>query len=163
MESRPPLEFAFSRMNYILLLAGIAVIILGFALMSGGGSDDPDVFAGDYVLDDQSFIELAEGQFEVSEQVREKLAPLRNKVFEEETAMLEAIEKAVGPSTYESNRFKIRSAATIHADIFSARRISLAPIVVLFGYGFIFFAIMYKKKSTDTTVKQTTDTPYVKS
>lgn len=31
--------------NYILLLAGFAVIVLGFVLMSGGGSDDPDVFS----------------------------------------------------------------------------------------------------------------------
>ena len=30
--------------NYILLLAGFAVIVLGMALMCGGGSDDPEVF-----------------------------------------------------------------------------------------------------------------------
>lgn len=34
----------FSRMNYILVLVGIAVIALGMILMIGGGSDDPDVF-----------------------------------------------------------------------------------------------------------------------
>lgn len=163
MESRPALNFAFTRMNYILLLAGIAVIIIGFALMSGGGSDDPNVFAGDYVLDEQSFMELAEGQFEVSEDVRQKLSPLRDQVFEEETAMLAAIEKAIGATAYESNRFKIRSAATIHADIFSPRRISLAPVVVLFGYGFIFFAIMYKRKEDRDSSNPTPDTPYAKS
>lgn len=34
----------FSKMNYILVLIGIAVIALGMILMIGGGSDDPDVF-----------------------------------------------------------------------------------------------------------------------
>ncbi|CDN32961.1 hypothetical protein BN938_2896 [Mucinivorans hirudinis] len=30
--------------NYKLILAGIALIIIGFLLMVGGGSDDPNVF-----------------------------------------------------------------------------------------------------------------------
>ena len=30
--------------NYILLLAGFAVIVLGMVLMCGGGSDDPEEF-----------------------------------------------------------------------------------------------------------------------
>ena len=30
--------------NYILLIAGLAVIIIGMVLMTGGGSDDPNVF-----------------------------------------------------------------------------------------------------------------------
>ncbi len=30
--------------NYILLLAGLVVIILGFVLMAGGGSDSPSEF-----------------------------------------------------------------------------------------------------------------------
>ncbi len=30
--------------NYKLMLLGLGVIILGFILMAGGGSDDPDVF-----------------------------------------------------------------------------------------------------------------------
>lgn len=30
--------------NYILLLIGFAVILLGFILMSGGGSDSPEEF-----------------------------------------------------------------------------------------------------------------------
>lgn len=30
--------------NYILLIAGFAVIIIGMVLMAGGGSDDPNVF-----------------------------------------------------------------------------------------------------------------------
>jgi len=39
-----PAEFAFGRENYILMLVGIALIIIGFILMTGGGSKDPKVF-----------------------------------------------------------------------------------------------------------------------
>jgi hypothetical protein len=38
-------EFLFGKINYKILLIGIGVIILGFLLMSGGGSDDPNVFS----------------------------------------------------------------------------------------------------------------------
>ena len=77
MESTPdtPTNFAFGRSNYMWLGIGIAVLILGYVLMSGGGSDDPNVF-------DES--------------------------------------------------------------IFSFRRITLAPAVVLAGYGVIFYAILKK-------------------
>ena len=37
-------EFLFEKINYKILLIGIAVIVIGFILMSGGGSDDPKVF-----------------------------------------------------------------------------------------------------------------------
>ena len=37
-----------TRRNYILLAAGFAVIVLGFVLMAGGGSDSPDEF--DYAM-----------------------------------------------------------------------------------------------------------------
>jgi Protein of unknown function (DUF3098) len=40
-------EFLFEKVNYKILLAGIAVIAIGFILMSGGGSDDPNVFNED--------------------------------------------------------------------------------------------------------------------
>lgn len=40
----PQQEFLFEKVNYKILLIGIAVITLGFILMSGGGSDDPNVF-----------------------------------------------------------------------------------------------------------------------
>ncbi|MFZ9777267.1 MAG: DUF3098 domain-containing protein [Schleiferiaceae bacterium] len=36
--------FLFQRGNYVLMLAGIALIVLGFILMSGGGSEDPNVY-----------------------------------------------------------------------------------------------------------------------
>jgi len=38
-------EFLFEKVNYKILLIGIAVIAVGFILMSGGGSDDPNVFS----------------------------------------------------------------------------------------------------------------------
>lgn len=37
-------EFLFNKVNYKILLVGLAVIALGFILMSGGGSEDPNVF-----------------------------------------------------------------------------------------------------------------------
>jgi len=40
-------EFLFDSINYKILLIGIAVIALGFILMSGGGSKDPNVFNED--------------------------------------------------------------------------------------------------------------------
>lgn len=69
--------FAFGKLNYKLLIIGFAIIVFGFILMAGGGSDDPNVF---------------------------------------------------------------------NEDIFSFRRITLAPIVVLFGFAFEIYAIMRKPK-----------------
>lgn len=40
-------EFLFEGINYKILLIGIAVIAVGFILMSGGGSDNPNVFNED--------------------------------------------------------------------------------------------------------------------
>ena len=46
MEKR---DFAFGRMNFILLAIGMVVVIIGFILMSGAGSTDqaynPDIFS----------------------------------------------------------------------------------------------------------------------
>ena len=64
--------------NYKLMLIGLAIIIIGYVLMTGGGSDDPNVF---------------------------------------------------------------------NEEMFSFRRITLAPIVVLAGCGFEIYAIMYKPKN----------------
>lgn len=61
--------------SYKMILIGFGIVVLGFILMMGGGSDNPDVF---------------------------------------------------------------------NDKIFSFRRITLAPIVVLSGFGFIFWAIMRK-------------------
>lgn len=42
-------NFAFDKMNFILLAIGMAVVIVGFILMSGSGSTetgyDPDIFS----------------------------------------------------------------------------------------------------------------------
>lgn len=38
------IEFIFGKKNYQWMLIGLGVIALGFILMSGGGSDDPNVF-----------------------------------------------------------------------------------------------------------------------
>lgn len=37
-------HFLFEKVNYKILLIGLGVILLGFILMAGGGSDDPKVF-----------------------------------------------------------------------------------------------------------------------
>lgn len=69
--------FALGKENYELMAIGFAVIVLGFILMAGGGSDDPTVFS---------------------------------------------------------------------EDIFSFRRITLAPIILLLGFAFEIYAIMKKPK-----------------
>ena len=42
-------NLAFDKVNYILLAVGMAVVVLGFILMSGGSSDEtaynPDIFS----------------------------------------------------------------------------------------------------------------------
>ncbi len=70
--------FVFEKQGYIILLIGMAFIIVGFMLMSGGGSDDPKVF---------------------------------------------------------------------NPEIFSFRRITLAPVVVMIGFGIEIYAIMRKPKN----------------
>ncbi len=37
-------DFVFGKKNYQFMLIGIGCIVLGFLLMIGGGSDDPNVF-----------------------------------------------------------------------------------------------------------------------
>ncbi len=34
----------FDKSNYTVMIAGLAVILLGFALMSGGATSDPNIF-----------------------------------------------------------------------------------------------------------------------
>lgn len=38
-------KFLFGKKNYKWMFIGIAFIVIGFVLMSGGGSDDPNVFS----------------------------------------------------------------------------------------------------------------------
>ncbi len=46
-EQKPKAEFIFQKKNYLFMFIGLAFIALGFILMSGGGSDDPNVFNPD--------------------------------------------------------------------------------------------------------------------
>ena len=39
------MNFTFGKRNYQLLITGVVLIAAGFILMSGGGSDDPNVFS----------------------------------------------------------------------------------------------------------------------
>ena len=72
-------EMVFSWVNYKFMLLGVLLLVVGFVLMAGGGSDDPNVF------------------------------------------------------NYEA--------------IFSWRRIVLAPIVVLSGFGVVGYSIFKKPKA----------------
>lgn len=38
-------QFVFGKQNYILLIISLAIVFLGYVLMAGGGSDDPNVFS----------------------------------------------------------------------------------------------------------------------
>jgi len=37
-------NFAFGKQNYIWMIIGVAILILGYVLLSGGGSENPDEF-----------------------------------------------------------------------------------------------------------------------
>ena len=37
-------EMVFSWVNYKFMLLGVLLLVVGFVLMAGGGSDDPNVF-----------------------------------------------------------------------------------------------------------------------
>lgn len=43
-EAATSTTFIFEKKNYQFMLIGVAFIALGFILMTGGGSDDPNVF-----------------------------------------------------------------------------------------------------------------------
>lgn len=47
MEEKKKVLFSFQKENYKFLLIGLAVNILGFILMIGGGTYDPAKFDGD--------------------------------------------------------------------------------------------------------------------
>ena len=74
----PIKHFGFQSENYKILLIGLAINVVGFLLMIGGGSDDPNKFDGEA--------------------------------------------------------------------LFSTVRITIAPILILVGYGVILFSIMKKPK-----------------
>lgn len=37
-------EFAFGLLNYIIMGIGLVMLFIGYVLLTGGGSDDPNVF-----------------------------------------------------------------------------------------------------------------------
>lgn len=43
-ENNRQFTFVFTKINYIIMLAGIVILALGYLLLCGGGSDDPNVF-----------------------------------------------------------------------------------------------------------------------
>jgi hypothetical protein len=43
-DQSPKKEFLFRKRNYRFLLLSLAVIALGFIIMAGGGSEDPNIF-----------------------------------------------------------------------------------------------------------------------
>jgi hypothetical protein len=45
VEQKPRMQFAFTRKNYMILLLGIFLIIIGFITLAGGGSKDPNQFS----------------------------------------------------------------------------------------------------------------------
>ena len=47
VSQRSKSEFIFQKRNYLFMFIGLFFIALGFILMSGGGSDDPNVFNPD--------------------------------------------------------------------------------------------------------------------
>lgn len=43
--NKPSRTFLFSKENYYIMFVGLAVILLGFILMAGGKSSDPNVYS----------------------------------------------------------------------------------------------------------------------
>jgi len=48
--NKPENDFAISPKNYIYLIIGLGIIVVGFLLMMGGKSDDPNVFNKDVIF-----------------------------------------------------------------------------------------------------------------
>ena len=44
MEENNNIQLPFGKINYILMGVGILILALGYILLAGGGSDDPNVF-----------------------------------------------------------------------------------------------------------------------
>ncbi|PKP22488.1 MAG: DUF3098 domain-containing protein [Bacteroidetes bacterium HGW-Bacteroidetes-21] len=43
-ETKSQQDFPLSKSNYLFIAIGFAIILIGFALMSGGKSEDPSIF-----------------------------------------------------------------------------------------------------------------------
>ncbi len=44
IKNKKQVEFLFEKRNYFIMTIGVVIILIGFILMAGGGSDDPTVF-----------------------------------------------------------------------------------------------------------------------
>jgi len=44
-EKEHKMSFVFTRQKYIIMLIGLGLILVGFLLMIGGGSEDPNTFS----------------------------------------------------------------------------------------------------------------------
>lgn len=44
------MDYTFKKRNYVLMLIGLGLIVLGFLLMSGGASDDPTKFSQEEIF-----------------------------------------------------------------------------------------------------------------
>ncbi len=42
--------FAFSKENYRILIVGVVLVVTGYLLMVGGGTDDPNTFNADEIF-----------------------------------------------------------------------------------------------------------------
>jgi hypothetical protein len=42
--------FAFGKENYKILIIGVLIVVIGYCLMIGGGSDDPTKFNADEIF-----------------------------------------------------------------------------------------------------------------
>lgn len=49
-------NIVLGKQNYTLMLVGLVVIIIGFILMSGGKSEDPNVFNADEVYSNRRIV-----------------------------------------------------------------------------------------------------------
>ena len=43
-DSKTGFSFVFGKSNYIIMIVGLVLLALGYILLAGGGSDDPNVF-----------------------------------------------------------------------------------------------------------------------
>lgn len=49
-------QFVFGKENFIMLGAALVILIIGYFLMSGGGSADPNQFAGETLFNTQRLV-----------------------------------------------------------------------------------------------------------
>lgn len=46
-DTKREFAFVFNKINYIIMIVGVVLLALGYIFLSGGGSDDPNVFNPD--------------------------------------------------------------------------------------------------------------------